>query len=112
MLRYEPNNVHHHDATSFQEALELPCDFCVRLHKAFSNSTNILASTKADSHKTDSLLGNATKDPYRTGPTRYRFSSRSAERLKFVFKSHSCYAYPVLEAYDCKRGIPSIHPSW
>jgi len=33
--------VHHVDTESFQYALELPCDFCVRLHKAFENGNNV-----------------------------------------------------------------------
>jgi len=28
--------VHHPDAKSFQDALDLPCDLCIRLYKAFS----------------------------------------------------------------------------
>ena len=31
--------VHHGDADSFQEALELPCDVCVRLYKAFDKES-------------------------------------------------------------------------
>ena len=97
--------VHHGDADSFQEALELPCDVCVRLYKAFDKHSKYLVFTKPKSSRANLLSGTTTsKGPYRVGPTRYRRNGRTGLRIDLLFESNSCYAYPNAEPYDCKRG--------
>ena len=40
----QPEYVHHNDANSFRKALQLRCDFCVRLLKAFKRTYGITVS--------------------------------------------------------------------
>jgi len=106
--------VHHPDAKSFRDALDLPCDLCIRLYKAFS----MILLLKTDSYRADLLTGSPSRAPYRTGPTCYGSYKRSKgepARYKtyacFEFRSgdHSCR--PVLESYECKRNSLFIHRS-
>jgi len=98
--------VHHVDADSFQEALEIPCDVCVRLYKAFDIECKQLVFIRPKSNIANLLSGTPTRrGPYRVGPTRYsRGIGRTRERIKFVFESDSLQVYPTLESYECKRG--------
>ena len=100
--------VHHDDAKSFQKALELPCDFCVRLHKAFENCTSILILVRTDRNKADRIVDEGYMSTYRTGPTRYSFNKFTTERITLAFQSGFNCAYPDIELYDRKEDIPCV----
>ena len=93
--------IHHPDANSFQEALELPCDICIRFHKIFNRHIEgILSPMGTTCNRADSLLAIPGETTYFTGPTRYDYDT---EKHGFRFSSHNYHIYPDLESFECKE---------
>lgn len=101
-----PKSVHHNDVNSFQRALELPCDFCVRLHKAMKRTYGNTVSMNAIAGGADlPLVLGSPGYPYPIGPTNYSLgiAREGPARVKFESGAHTASA--DLEAYEWERSI-------
>jgi hypothetical protein len=94
-------HVHHPDANSFREALELPCDICIRFHKTFNRHIKgILSPMRTTCNRADSLLTIPGEPTHFTGPTRYDYDT---EKHGFRFSSQNYHIYTDLESFECKE---------
>lgn len=107
-----PECVHHPDAKSFQEAVELPCDICIRLYKAFGRNYGIVRLTETVFNTIYLLFGDFCPQSYSIDRTRYTMypsidkdSNHDTKCITYTFRSPGHEASLVLEPYECTKDI-------